>query len=1401
MGLNEVYRGGADGQHRPHPHYGYDVNRSYQGGVAAHPDQSRPKGIEQRNEVDVAEIVTLSGGWFKDTDGTFYRQKDKKHQWRNSWIKPEPINHPELTTEEAYFIEIYRTRPTNSKQKRWVVGLRLPAELHMGMGAAGGRSPGDRLKGFLAVSYHDAECPTKVRFWYLLKRSGRAPAWEISSNMHVTVTRDNEEAPAEDHYKNHKLIKDREDLGAPIQELPIDHYRVEFFTALKNNRVVVVKGSTGCGKSTKLPLFILTESSDNKIIVTQPRRIGAKRLAEQVNKQVGGTQRSIAGYRVGGETYLTKAPIQFVTVDYLLVRMIHDPECINEYTHIVLDEMHERSPEAEFLFMLIRSLVSTKPNVKIILTSATLEDTFLSYFNPILNRPITELNPFPPVIDVLFKNKYEITEYFLDDMLNDKDCPLYGLLSKDKSHPFIDLMMRKAPTEAFPYMERSNLVALSDFCGRMALESVKVAGLILNELSKIIDRNSGYDHTCVLVFVPGAAELQDLDEEMRRSYMRNPGSHYEMLGDRPVRIFWMHSQFPDQMEGINDAPGPDEYRILIATNMAETGITIPNVSAVIDIGLEKTQIHESRLCMSQLILTMCSKASVTQRRGRTGRTCDGISIRLFSRDLHDKMKNFTPPGTAVQDTTKLALRASRIAPKFPSMPGFCGRRVRILNEEDNEERIMTVFYKDPIINKFVLVESEHMSGDTPPESFDFISDQELNNSTKCVLLDMKPVDLIELLPTKPGAVKIEQAFAELEQAGCTKDHKITVFGSYCLSLPLDIYTSRIVFFGNTGFECLYDAVMIAAASQFLSGSQTDLVKNPRPRRNEDMEMKDMRMMINGHRVRLETHFTNRGNNYLIESETIQMVRLFLDVLEENPTMSAKNAVGANWSKKLWCTQLVQKKKWMEFVEKAISIAECLPKLVPYESEESKVGIRDFLEMLRRQDSYASPQDRFPLNKFKIYKKPRHIVALIGFATCPRFLLYGGGKEDSREFLGGDSDTVALKGSPGDSGRLPTLDPKRTIRICIEFEDTRPNEATYGIKTLLKDTILAQVIKDVFWSELFFHSDLQQPRADYVFGTEEINYQMKRHFSDPSNIKGNLVQFPPMEGKEVGADHVSRLFARMSRIFMEVLLRLRHHQFNVRFVRKDFRYTVVQAKMERPNKINWEYVLPMQFDKSCTTDIDPRSIVYSMRSQPGGHKRWAVAAGAKAKKGYYADKVTMSGVTVLHDNNDLKWILCGRPFSSPLPSLVCCEDGSWKLAAVKFNEGYHTAQTPVDLSEVNNIRTILKEIFDRNYHQKAGQRVDINAEKRYIIEYIGDEFRLSNEDDMNEIVRHQESVHQGLEKCIGVEMTDMDMIHPELQDRLKEAIAKMLDVGLPETIPDDKLRCVNLRRTIGAFAVE
>eukprot|EP00397_Hematodinium_sp_SG-2012_P001612 GEMP01001616.1.p1 GENE.GEMP01001616.1~~GEMP01001616.1.p1 ORF type:complete len:1378 (+),score=295.78 GEMP01001616.1:37-4170(+) len=1238
------------------------------------------------------------------------------------------------------------------------------------------------IYGVLAYSHETARHPAETHYWYLqddLERTGKQ--WSLSYDFSVAYSLEpraiSQREPGRDIFMDGLKVLFGE--NASIPELPMDEGRHVFYVLMANDRLIVVKGGTGCGKSTRIPLYILAQNKDAKIIVTQPRRLGAKRLAEQVNKltSVGSKERRVAGYRVGGDkSDNSGAPIQYVTVDYMLVRIIHNPGCLKEFTHIMLDEMHERGSEAEFLFMIIRTLLSTQElkHIKLILTSATLQDTFLDFFNPLLGRPVTINNPMP-IITVQARSAWKVDELFYDDLIAKESRFYQKLLACDQ---FKRLMIDEAPHKAFPHMDKTpaDLNALTDYIAKMAIESVKVAAQVILKLAEEFweepDRGGGrprevWSHQTVLVFVPGAAELTDLDEELKRELTSSTSygkigkyiNHKNREFRRRTCIYWLHSQFPQQMEGF-DSPfeSNQEFRVLLATNIAETGITIPCVSAVVDMGLERTSYYEARLCMKQLILTICSKASAIQRKGRTGRTCNGVNIRLFSRAMYDHMKDFTPPGTERQDATKLALRAAQVAPKLPRNQLYCGARI---SRGDN--RVERVSYFDNRCKQWVV----HHAG----KDGGTIHLLDGDDVTVMHPLEASPLNLIDLLATTPTTTQIGAAFADLEQLGCTRDGEITAMGAYSLRLPLDVQAAKLVFLAHTAFSCTLDGILIAAAMAVLD-SHGDCLKNPRVMRDEDVKMDDLRMTMQAHQRRMELN-TYMNENVWLESEPMALAHLLIKVLQENPKWSAKQAILSTQLKPNKTfqpfTYMVQKKSWAEYIEMAAKITDCLMSMVvPARShrdmetnrettlDEASQELDSFYQLLNNETMFADGA-RMDLSAFKITSEPKRLVALIGCATGSKFLMYGAGKNDMDTFLSSDREVVAWTHEEDDITKIK-MDPARTIRINVTTHElSESREGSKVPKTELHDEELAKFFANIL-ADTLYERDLGMIQ------------QMKDHFMRPENIKRNLVQFPPFDSSSMG---------RQSRVFLEVVLRLRlQHSWNSSFFflngKRDVKYCISQAPHERPNKVKWNYVFPNQNQQHFEASAEIRACASTMQhSRDGGGVKWAVASSARNKRFAAADSITMQGITVLQESSALLWILCGRPFPEGVKLLLDQTEGLGHCVwGAMFHGDYQLVSKPANLKKVNKFRDLWGQVCDRKFHAQAGGITELRK-GLYQTEYVGQSLHLVSVTDRHDIITDKDKIDVVRREMTEVVGHELQMIHPHLLQELKDAVSDLL----------------------------
>lgn len=203
-------------------------------------------------------------------------------------------------------------------------------------------------------------------------------------------------------------------------DLPIVKSRHEILETIRNNPVTVLQGETGCGKSTQVPQFLLDEAYTNRqpcnIVVTQPRRIAARSVATRVCDEQKWTVGSVVGYQVGLDTKASEdTRILFCTTGVLLEKLIR-AKSMSHYTHIILDEVHDRDQDMDFLFIIVRRLLATNSShVKIILMSASIDaPTFANYFAIPRKRGCAP--EAAPIIRVDAKRNFQVKEYYLSDL-------------------------------------------------------------------------------------------------------------------------------------------------------------------------------------------------------------------------------------------------------------------------------------------------------------------------------------------------------------------------------------------------------------------------------------------------------------------------------------------------------------------------------------------------------------------------------------------------------------------------------------------------------------------------------------------------------------------------------------------------------------------------------------------------------------------------------------------------------------------------------------------------------------------------------------------------------------------------------------------------------------------------
>jgi len=409
--------------------------------------------------------------------------------------------------------------------------------------------------------------------------------------------------------------------------LPMFQFRDEALETIEKNQITILCGETGCGKSTQLPAFILeselAQGRHCKIYCTEPRRISAISLAQRVSEEMGerkgdvGTSRSLVGYAIRLESQTTaNTRLVYATVGIVL-RMLERADGLSEITHLVLDEVHERSIDSDFLLIVLRTLLLSRPDLKVVLMSATVDaQRFSAYLDnaPIISVPGRTF----PVQAKFLEDAIELTGHTIEDAKaqapggeEDDDVEAEG---QSKSGDAQQL-------SAYSKRTRATLASYDEY---------RIDFSLIVKLIEKVAYSKDYEpfSKAVLVFMPGIAEIRQLNDMLQ--------GHPSFL--KGWRVHPLHSTFSSEdQQAAFEIPPPGVRKIVIATNIAETGITIPDVTCVIDTGKHKEMRFDERRQMSRLIQSFIARANAKQRRGRAGRVQEGICFHLFTKYRFDEM--------------------------------------------------------------------------------------------------------------------------------------------------------------------------------------------------------------------------------------------------------------------------------------------------------------------------------------------------------------------------------------------------------------------------------------------------------------------------------------------------------------------------------------------------------------------------------------------------------------------------------------------------------------------------------------------------------------------------------------------------------------------------------------------
>ncbi len=410
-------------------------------------------------------------------------------------------------------------------------------------------------------------------------------------------------------------------------DLPVSARRDEIAKAIAANQVVIACGETGSGKTTQLPKICLALGRGVAGLIghTQPRRIAARSVASRIAQELNSPLGEVVGYKVRFNDKITEGSYVKLMTDGILLAETQGDKFLNAYDTIIIDEAHERSLNIDFLLGYLKQLLPKRPDLKVIVTSATIDaERFSAHFN---GAPVIEVSGRTYPVEIRYRplgsagfrakqsNEPENAQFDLED------DTIFGIA-------------RKAKTEA-RWLEEDD-------------EEEAIEEAIMDAADDLLRQGDGD----ILVFLPGEREIRDVADHLRKYQGRSTKlKHIEVLPlfarlsiEDQQKIFKPHSA----------------RRIVLATNVAETSLTVPGIKYVIDAGLARMNRYSVRAKVEQLQIEKISQAAAKQRAGRCGRVSNGICVRLYSEQDFDGRPEFTEPEILRSSLAAVILRMAAL---------------------------------------------------------------------------------------------------------------------------------------------------------------------------------------------------------------------------------------------------------------------------------------------------------------------------------------------------------------------------------------------------------------------------------------------------------------------------------------------------------------------------------------------------------------------------------------------------------------------------------------------------------------------------------------------------------------------------------------------------------------------
>jgi HrpA-like RNA helicase len=431
------------------------------------------------------------------------------------------------------------------------------------------------------------------------RRFRRAINWTVNSKISNEI---------KSRWLLHRKSKQYQEILAKRQSLPAWRLREQVAKAIADNRVTIITGETGSGKSTQSVQFVLDDLIEQglgeaaNIICTQPRRISAIGLADRIAEERGGHVGDEVGYIIRGESRFRRGTtkITFVTTGVLLRQLqtaggseADMDDALRDVSHVFIDEVHERAVDADFLLVIMRDMLKRRRDLRVVLMSATIDPgLFEQYFYGV--GSVAHLH--------VEGRTYPVTDYYKDDIIR-----FTGHFADDR-----DEMDEKAMSAA--------LVA----------SGMRINYDLILKTIEHIDTTLGKSDGGILIFLPGAFEIDQVLQKLRNR--------------RNFHALPLHASLPPkEQKRVFQAAPKGLRKVIAATNVAETSITIPDIVAVIDTGRVKEMTFDPVSSLRRLDEMWASQAACKQRRGRAGRVREGLCYKLYTRNVEMSMRERPDP--------------------------------------------------------------------------------------------------------------------------------------------------------------------------------------------------------------------------------------------------------------------------------------------------------------------------------------------------------------------------------------------------------------------------------------------------------------------------------------------------------------------------------------------------------------------------------------------------------------------------------------------------------------------------------------------------------------------------------------------------------------------------------------